>query len=210
MIRISAIVEGHGEVETVPVLLRRLCAWLSPLCQIEVTVPIRIHRDRFLKRHEEFRKHLLLATSKSRDNGWILILLDADDDCPAKLGARILEQAKAVVPHRRVSVVLANREFEAWFIAAASSVDGQRGFSCPEKAVSDPDTIRNAKGWIGKQMPSGQKYREVTDQPAFAAMFDLELARNRSRSFRKLCEEWQKCAHQPESAATNRNRPLWN
>jgi predicted ATPase len=34
-------------------------------------------------------------------------------------------------------------------------------------------------------------YREMLDQPAFAARFDLRLAHDNSRSFRKLCKKWQ-------------------
>nr|VFJ93615.1 MAG: protein of unknown function (DUF4276) [Candidatus Kentron sp. H]VFJ94053.1 MAG: protein of unknown function (DUF4276) [Candidatus Kentron sp. H]VFK01256.1 MAG: protein of unknown function (DUF4276) [Candidatus Kentron sp. H] len=193
MIPVAAIVEGHGEVKALPVLLRRMGPWLSPQCQFSALHPIRVHRDRFLNNEGEFRHTLRLAANKSGDNGWILVLLDADDDCPAKLGPQTLERAKAIVPHRRLSVVLANREFEAWFLAAAYSLDGKRGFSCSEEPVFDPDTLRNAKGWIGEHMSSDRKYREITDQPAFAAMFDLEAAHTRSRSFRKLCDEFVKC-----------------
>nr|VFJ45683.1 MAG: protein of unknown function (DUF4276) [Candidatus Kentron sp. DK] len=144
-------------------------------------------------RDREFEKYLLLAANKSGDNGWILILLDADDDCPAKLGSRILERAKIIVSHRRISVVLANREFESWFIAAARSLDGKRGFFCPKNRLpADPDGIRNAKGWLGKHMPPGRKYREIADQPTFAEIFDLKTAHDHSRSFRKLCKEMGK------------------
>lgn len=31
------IVEGEGEVAAVPILLRRLCAWLTPENQVEVS-----------------------------------------------------------------------------------------------------------------------------------------------------------------------------
>jgi len=189
MIPVAVIVEGHGDVKALPVLLRRLGPWLSPQYALSVQTPIRIHRDRFLKRDEEFRKHVLLAASKSGSDGLILILLDADDDCPAKLGSRTLERARAVAPRHPISVVVANREFEAWFIAAARSLEGKRKFSSPEVLPPNPDTIRNAKGWIGKHMPSGRNYREIADQPAFAATYDLETARNHSRSFRKLCKE---------------------
>ncbi len=34
-------------------------------------------------------------------------------------------------------------------------------------------------------------YREMLDQPAFTARIDLQQAKDNSRSFRKLCKEWQ-------------------
>ena len=190
MCAVAAIVEGDGEVAALPVLLRRLNVWMTPNVNVPVPPPIRVRRDRFLNRHEEFRRHLLLAAAKCGDGGWILVLLDADDDCPATLGGEILERARACVPHRNVSVVIANREYEAWFIAAARSLHGRRGFSYETVESIDAERPRNAKGWIADHMIGA--YREVTDQPAFSARMDLQQAFDASRSFRKLCSEWHK------------------
>ena len=110
---IASIVEGDGEVAALPILLRRVGAWRSPDKSFNVLPPIRVRRDRFLNREDEFRRMLLLAATKCGESGWILVLLDADDDCPAELGAQVLERARGIVPHSRVSVVLANREYEA-------------------------------------------------------------------------------------------------
>lgn len=190
MIAVASIVEGDGEVRALPILLRRMAEWKSPGVVVNPLTPIRVRRDRFLNRDDEFRKQLLLASAKCGDQGWILIVLDADDDCPAKLGAEILRRAGNHVPHRRVSVVLANREFEAWFIAAVRSLDGLRGLSLPEAVQPDAEVPRDAKGWIEKYMHGS--YRVLLDQPAFAARFDLQQAFDGSRSFRKFCAEWEK------------------
>ena len=191
MMAVASIVEGDGEVAALPVLLRRLAQWRSATGHVNVLPPIRVYKDRFLNRPEEFSRHLKLAAAKCGDAGWVLILFDADDDCPAQRGAAVLAQAKTIIPHRRVAVVLANREFEAWFIAAAESLNGCRGFqSHAHDAKVDPEIPRNAKGWVRERMPAG--YGETTDQPAFSARFDLDLAHTRSRSFRKLCSEWDK------------------
>jgi len=189
MMAVASIVEGDGEVAALPVLLRRLGQWRGTRGHVDVLPPIRVYKDRFLNRPEEFSRHLKLAAAKCGDAGWILILFDADDDCPAKKGATVLAQAQAIIPHRRVAVVLANREYEAWFIAAAESLNGCRGFqSHANDALVDPEIPRNAKGWVRERMPAG--YGETTDQPAFSTRFDLDLAHQRSRSFRKLCSEW--------------------
>lgn len=187
--RIACIVEGDGEVAALPILLRRMTEWRPSQIYPEVLPPIRVHRDRFLNRDGEFRRHLLLAAAKCGNDGWILVLLDADDDCPATRGADILQRAQAFVPHRRVSVVLANREYEAWFIAAAASLNGCRGFTFDPKDLVEPEVPRNAKGWVKERM-AGRSYGETTDQPALTARMDLQQAFERSRSFRKLCREW--------------------
>ena len=191
MIAIASIVEGDGEVAALPVLLRRMGEWLTPSIGINLSRPIRVRRDRFLNRDEEFRRYLLLAAAKCGDNGWILVLLDADNDCPATLGNQVLERARLLVPHRRISVVLANREYEAWFLAAADSLHGKRGFTFDNPQNFDPERPRNAKGWLGNRMITGT-YRETTDQPNFSAIMNLQQAQENSRSFRKLCSEWSK------------------
>jgi hypothetical protein len=188
---VAAIVEGHGEVAAVPGLLRRLLRHYGPSGPLNLPTPIRVPRDRFLNREDEFRRHLLLAAAKCGEQGWILVLLDADDDCPAELGVSILQRARACVPHRRVSVVLANREYEAWFIAAAASLHGQRGFVFEPGQPVDAERGRDAKGWMAKRM-AARSYDEIRDQAAFTAVMDLDQAHAGSRSFRKLCSEWRK------------------
>lgn len=190
MIQIAPIVEGDGEVSALPVLLRRLASEWRSAVSVNPLQPIRVRRDKFLNKDEEFRRQLLLAAAKSGEGGWILIVLDADDDCPAELGRQIYDRAQQYVAHRRLSVVLANREFEAWFIAAAHSLRGVRGFSpLPDEHIQ-AEVPRNAKGWMRERMQSGT-YSEILDQPAFAARIDLQQAFDNSRSFRKLCKEWQ-------------------
>lgn len=190
MISIASIVEGDGEVAALPVLLRRLNEWRPGTAYAHALPPIRVRRDRFLNRDEEFRKQLLLAAAKCGEQGWILVLLDADDDCPVTLAADVYQRAQQHVPHRRLSVVLAKREYEAWFVAAARSLDGHRGFRCPDEMPVDAEIPRDAKGWMRQSMASGT-YKEMLDQPAFTAQFDLQQAFDNSRSFRKLCKEWQ-------------------
>ncbi|OZB71776.1 MAG: hypothetical protein B7X36_12540 [Thiomonas sp. 14-64-326] len=184
MISIASIVEGDGEMRALPVLLRRLSEWRPGDVFAQPLPPIRVHRDRFLNKEDEFRKQLLLAAAKCGEQGWILVVLDADDDCPATLAAEIYQRAQQHVSHRRLSVVIANREFEAWFIAAARSLDSHRGFRCPQAVGVEAETPRDAKGWLRRHMESGT-YSEVLDQPAFAAKIDLEQAFANSRSFRK-------------------------
>ena len=192
MISLSPIVEGDGEVAALPVLLRRIAEWRTPEVYVDVLAPIRVYKDRFLNRDVEFTRYLKLAAAKAGERGWILILLDADDDCPISKGRDIARRAAAVVPHRPIGVVMANREYEAWFIAAAQSLDGVRSFSYrhSDQAV-DPELPRNAKGWMRDRMSNGA-YRETTDQPGFSARMDLQQAFARSRSFRKLCTEWSR------------------
>jgi hypothetical protein len=47
--------------------------------------------------------------------------------------------------------VLANKEFEAWFLAGASSLAGHHGFPADLAPPPEPESIRGAKEWLTKQ-----------------------------------------------------------
>ena len=53
--RIATIVEGHGEVEAVPILLRRIAERVAPGIALEVPRPIRVKRHQILKARELWR-----------------------------------------------------------------------------------------------------------------------------------------------------------
>ncbi len=189
MITVATIVEGDGEVAALPVLLRRLGVWLSPALTFDIPPPIRVRRDQFLQRQDVFERQVRLAGLRCAQPGWIMIVLDADDDCPRTLAEEIGRRARRVEPAIGVSVVVPNREYEAWFIAAADSLDGRRGFVRPPGALPDAESVRGAKQWMSRNVPGG-KYHEVRDQAAFSALMDLRQVRDGSRSFRKLCSDW--------------------
>ena len=86
-----------------------------------------------------------------------------------------------------IAVVIAVREFEAWFVAAASSLAGAGKLGAATAAPADPEAIRDAKGWLSRGL--GRPYDEVRDQPSLAALFDLDAARA-CRSFDKLVREF--------------------
>jgi hypothetical protein len=75
----------------------------------------------------------------------ILVLLDADDDCPKNLADSLKARCYARHPDLVISIVIAMREYEGWFLAAAKSLAGQRGLD--EKLVPpiDPESIAGAK-----------------------------------------------------------------
>lgn len=184
MTRIVTLVEGHGDVAAVPILVRRIAEAVSPGAAIDVSRPIRVKRQRLLKMHE-LERAVDLAARQAGADGRILILLDADHDCPRDLGPEILKRATAARGDRTIRVVLAKAEYEAWFVAAADSIAGCRGIESTTTAPPDPESIVDAKGWLSRRMPAGRSYRETLDQPALTAVFDLVSARN-APSFDKM------------------------
>lgn len=110
---IVAIVEGKGDVKSVPVLLSRILRLMN-VYTVHPDKPIKQPRQKIVKEGELEKAIVDLAMKKRRNAGAILVLLDADDDCPALLGPELLRRAKHAT-HLPVAVVLAKREFEAWF-----------------------------------------------------------------------------------------------
>lgn len=177
MAYIASIVEGHGEIEALPALLHRLAAPLGLSSTLRVAPPIRVKSGSFLHDQEYFRRHVELAASKAINyGGAVLILLDCDDQCPAELGPALLARAQSVRKDVRFLVSLAYREFETWFIAAADSLRGK--FGLPEDLLRPErfESIRDAKGWLGKHMPNG--YDPLRHQHLMAKAIDLDQARS--------------------------------
>ncbi|ADO75733.1 DUF4276 family protein [Stigmatella aurantiaca] len=183
--KLGLIVEGHGEVQAAPLLVRRLLREWAPALQPTLLPPHRVARGQPVK-EEEFRRAIEFMARKVGEGGRILVLLDADDDLPCQLGPRLLECAKRHRPDRTISIVIAAREYEAWFLASAESLQGYRGLPAELSAPPAPETVRNAKGWLDKHMPDG--YQETIDQPAFTNRFDMTAAR-RMDSFDKFVRE---------------------
>lgn len=126
---------------------------------------------------------------RSGPEGRLLILLDANGDCPKDVADEVRQRAQAARAERRISVVLANREYEAWFLAATESIAGRRGIAQHIAPPPDPETVQDAKGWLSRQMTDGRAYSPSTDQPALTAKFDMDAARQNAKSFDKLYRE---------------------
>ena len=183
MRRIVAIVEGDGEVEAVPALIRRIHVEVSAGVPLEVGRPVRVPRDRLLK-DGELERYLGLAANVAGADGRILVLLDANGDCPADLAPDILRRTRTARPDRRIEVVLAKCEYESWFIATIDSLRGARGIAPDAGVPPDPESIRGAKEWLRGRM--GGRYSPTADQTALTTRFDMASARRRSRSFDKM------------------------
>lgn len=182
---VAPIVEGQGDVAAVRVLLTRLGIEIDPDRPLDIRQPIRVHRAKVLK-EGELERYVELALRTVGHGGAVLVVLDADDDCPAALGPALLERARKVRDGSNIAVVLAEREFEGWFIAAASSLAGRRGLPSDLEAPAHPQAIRDAKGWLQERRTDGFAYSPTADQPALAAQMDLHAARARASSFDKL------------------------
>ena len=185
--KFGLIVEGHGEVDSLPTLCRRIGSAFIDHSRIRVSRPFRISRDKIVKPGELERAVEFLRYRVGED-GLIILLLDADDDCPLKLSRELRSR---ISPDIRLSVVIANREFESWFLAGITSLRGKHGIKKDASFTNDPEAVRDAKSEISKLMIDGRCYGPTRDQSALAKELDIVEA-IRARSFRKLKEEIEK------------------
>jgi hypothetical protein len=181
------IVEGYSEVESVPVLLRRLLAEWGRY-QVTVAKPVRVSRYKVV-RPGELERACELALRRPEGCDAILLMLDADDDCPKELAPDLLGRARRTSADIPAAVVLAKSEFEAWFLGSLESLRGVRGLAETAMSPEKPEDIRDAKGFLSRQMTGGRTYVEVDDQPALAERFDFQLARHRCPSFDKFIRD---------------------
>lgn len=191
------IVEGEGDKAAVPILLRRMVPAIEPGRPVTVATPMRVTRASLLKAGE-LERYVDLATRTHGGAGAVLVLVDADADCAATLGPALQARAEAARPDSPVAVVLAVQEYECWFLAAASSIGGQRSLPTHVAPPDDPEGVRDAKGWIKQRRTDGRAYGPTVDQPALTAVFDMGLARAGAPSFDKL---WREVARLLEETA---------
>ena len=186
---IVPIIEGDGEIEAVPMLIRRVLLEQLQEHEIQVAAPKKLHRNAI----DSNLPVILRYAANEEGCGAIIVMMDADKDCPQQLASKmssIASQQNIAMP---VAMVCPNVEYEAWLIA---SIDVMRGHSighrkaeieldasCPE----DVEGIRDAKGWLSEHMIGRRSYKPTQDQAPLTAWIDLQLAVNRSRSFKRLC-----------------------
>jgi hypothetical protein len=198
-LRVAAVVEGHGEVPSAPILLERI--WYELLGQSApidiVRPPIRQPRDRLVQNKDDAMVKAVelaaakLSASPPAQAEMILVLFDADKDLPCRIGPATLQTAAAARKDKNIACVVANVEYETWFVAAAESLSAYLHLDPNETLPADPETARIGKGWIEKRF-KGIKYSETVDQPKLTSKLDLTMCRRRSPSFDKLCREIEK------------------
>ena len=181
--RIVPIVEGLGERASIRTLINLIVA--QDDTSVDVNSPIQLDRGKIVK-PASLARYVELAAKSAGADGGILVLFDADDDCPVELVGQCDAALKSSgLPYE---IAVANRTYESWFVASVESLAGYRGLLdgliCPES----PEQVGNPKAWLEDRHRDNQggmkrwRYRETIDQPGLTSRISVEQAR-RSRSF---------------------------
>ncbi|HJZ94384.1 MAG TPA: DUF4276 family protein [Gemmataceae bacterium] len=198
---IAPIVEGQTEQGCLARLLHRI--WAEVLARAErlqVLEPFRGHRDALVHQEgraltETVQKAFVKLQAKARKDlegrSLVLILLDAEDDCPARLAPRLLETARMARRDTDIACVLAKRMLENWIVAGSSTLVGANGLPDDLKPPEDIEGLSGA-GWLDEQLRSRdrtRKYKKTVDAKEFVQAMDLAGCQRNSPSFDKLCRE---------------------
>jgi Domain of unknown function (DUF4276) len=196
----------------VRILLERVGSEVIGGAHIEVLRPLRSPKTKLAKKAELERvvalAQLKLAAHSSLDRPLILILVDADEDPPCQLGPGLLAIAREARSDLDVVCVIANVEYETWFVAAARSLAkrGRLQLAAGEQPPDDPEEARCGAAWIQKHF-TGIRYSKTIDQPALTREMDLGECRRHSRSFDKLCRDMEAASKRAETIPVRGDEP---
>ncbi len=181
--KLYLVVEGHGEVRAALNLITRLWQDLALPVLVAADPPIRglaLHTRAGVKKSCE-----ILRTRRDCDRA--LLLRDEDDGCPATRGPEAAAWVREAGLPFPVAVVLAHREYEAWFLPCIQTMAGHRlvdanGLSRPgllpgTAFTGDPEAVRGVKEWLSRHFPPGKSYKPTLDQLPFTRLLDLPTLR---------------------------------
>lgn len=183
---IVPIVEGAGDKNAAPGLVRRILVQLGRYDIGVGQAKVTNGKPSLLKKFEQFLKYAIVDGCKA-----ILVLVDADADCPLEEVPCLTTRAEALNLPVPVAIVYAKCEYETWFVCSLSAnkesairkrLELPKGLAMP----AEPEKVRDAKDWLTRHMPAHKTYKETADQEPLTHHIDLELVREKSRSFRRL------------------------
>lgn len=182
--RLLAIVEGEGDERAVPVLLRRILH-AHQRFDVEVLHPQR--RGELPKVKANFSRFFGSAVL---EDAAILCVLDFDcaecvDVLKAEKDMRL--EASKLRPHQLFDACFIVKEFESLFLWDATATRQALPLIPNTKAFpAQPESVRDAKGWLSDAQPSGVAYKPTAHQAKVTAQLNLNQLAACSPSYQRL------------------------
>ena len=144
---IVPIVEGPGDAEALPLMLRRILDERLERYDVEVAhgrknVVTAGGRGQLKVNIEKF----VLHAQRKPDCDSILILIDTDDDCcPINLAEDLRSRAESAGVTRPLQVVCAHHAYEAWFLASLDTIRAYLGLVPQATLIAAPENQHSPK-----------------------------------------------------------------
>jgi Domain of unknown function (DUF4276) len=184
--KLYVLVEGHGEREAAPALIRRLVQHYERYEYSNLS--IEVYNAKGIGNITTHLENLLNNVfRKLKDCKALLILLDAEKDhyhCPPELAQELASQAEGLHLHFPIAIVCACCEYESWFLVSLRSI-ADRWLLPGTTYDGNPEEECSAKAWLEDHMLDGE-YRETRDQVKMTNALDIGYAIQSSRSFRRM------------------------
>lgn len=182
---LALVGEGKGEVDALPTLAKRILHSESihdwnvrqQIIRIQrgLLVDESVASPRRPPRTDGFKKAIALARAGGAEG--LIILVDADDDCPVAFGPPAAEHFKSQI---RGSAVMVVREFETWLILSHTPQE------LANAGIKNPENKRDAKKLLTKLVPG---YLPTTHQLELTKRINVAALRKVSKSFDKFARD---------------------
>ena len=180
------IVEGHGDVDSVPSLIRKISHHQHIFDLSPVSPSIRGGALGKFRNVEQLGRYVRLAALRAEADS-ILIAVDCDDDCAkvevAAMTAMLWPLADEL--KKKIGVCFFVREFECLYLhcleeIAARYLDLNIQLPCLV-SPADIESVRDAKGLLSRHITSGS-YKETRDQSQFVHALNVDKLIAQSRT----------------------------
>lgn len=183
--KLLPVVEGEGDFDAFPILLRNIL-YSHSLFGIQVLNPPHKRGD-LVKIKNRFNEYFQDAIKYGAAVIWVT---DFDVDgcsCVAETQSEMRSLANNIRPSWPIEFVFMVKEYETLFLADPNATRKVLGQISQSKAFpANPETVRDAKGWLINAMPQGFAYKSTVHQAKITAALNFDVLRTASPSFAHL------------------------
>jgi hypothetical protein len=193
---IALLIEGDGDYEAVPLLVRKIAIEKSYHDLTIGTKPIKVGDAHAIMKSEKFVRLFEYALTRD-DIDAVLIAADCEDHCPVEAVQAAYARIEKIVDRikKPVGFSFFCREFETMFLVNADHLSrhSKSVILDPKKIPTNIDlmTVRNAKGML-KGIISTNTYKETRDQARLTGAMGVAKCADEYRPLKHLVNvvEW--------------------
>jgi|GEM_PF-1293456 hypothetical protein len=190
MPNISLLLEGDGDFQAVPLLLRTICNDLELFNVSILPKPKKAGTAAKLGQPGVLENFLKYASFENCDV--ILLVVDVDEGCPVEIARNFVARAQALhlEGNPRIAFAFLKPEFEVFFLFSLESLAAKFPADSidvpPDFTTDDLEAKRDSKNRLSSFMPKGKIYKETRQQAKYVNHLDYDILRERCRCYQHL------------------------